>query len=167
MYGKHLSKWISSCQGLIVNAILGFVRDNGEEVTEYEINEFGLDEERMGEGSITKVYNFFDNGGCFFYEPSGVNDETLNDVNENNFYEKTYNSTTHTAYQCLYIVVGEDGSECLKYYRFTNGGLNFDSDQAEPDHGKVENLNLLDLHYIIRAIGLIEGRQELSQISNL
>lgn len=156
MDAKQLVKTRETYRVMLVDAILQFVRENGEDLTDYEINEFGLDEGRDGEENITKVYNFFDNGGCYFYEPSAFNDDTLEDINEENFYDKTYEGTTYSAYQCLYIVVDANGNESLKYYRFTNGGLNFDDDQSEPDHDYAAKLPLLDLNYIITAIGNIE-----------
>lgn len=136
----------------LANAILDFVRDNGEDVSDYEINEFGLDECRDGEGTITKVWNFFDNGGCYFFEPDSMNSNTLDGINEENYYDKLYEGVTHTAYLCLYILVDNDGYEHLKYYRFTNGGCTFDDDQAEPDHDYVNKLSLIDLCYIIEGI---------------
>ena len=136
----------------LANAILDFVRDNGEDVSDYEINEFGLDECRDGEGTITKVWNFYDNGGCWFIEPDAFNSNSLEDMDEENYYDKLYEGITHTAYLCLYIVVDNDGYEHLKYYRFTNGGCTFDDDQAEPDHDYVNKLALIDLCYIIEGI---------------
>lgn len=141
---------------MLVNAILEFVRENGEDLTDYEINEFGLDEGRDGEENITKVYNFFDNGGCYFFEPSGFNDDTCNEMDDKTWGDKLYEGATHTAYQCLYIVVDKNGHEDLKYYRFINGGLSFDDDQSEPDHDYAIKLPLLDLDYIIAAIANIE-----------
>lgn len=143
----------------LANAILDFVRENGDDVTDYEINEFGLDEGREGEGTITKVWNFFDNGGCWFNEDDGINSETLENINDKNWYDKLYEGITHTAYLCLYIVVDDNGNERLKYYRFTNGGYKFDEDQAEPDHGYVHKLPLLDLSYIIEAIRLFSKQE--------
>lgn len=139
----------------LANAILDFVRDNGEDVSDYEINEFGLDECRDGEGTITKVWNFYDNGGCWFNEDDGINSEKLESINDENWDEKLYEGMTHTAYLCLYIVVDDNGNERLKYYRFTNGGCKFDDDQAEPDHDYVSKLSLVDLSYITGAIRMI------------
>lgn len=152
MANKKLTDAVFSCRQSLIEALLDFVRENGDECTDYEINEFGLDEESCGEGKVTRVYNFFDRNGCYFYEPQKVNDSSLNDLNEDNFYDKLYEGSIFTAYQCLYIVEDESGNERLKYYRFTNGGVNFDSDQAEPDHDFATTLPLLDLYYLIEAI---------------
>lgn len=152
---QQLTGFQESCRRRLENAILQFVKEHGEDLTSYEINEFGLDEDREGEGTITKVWNFFDNGGCYFNEDDGLNSNTLEDIDDENWYDKLYEGMTHTAYQCLYIVVDDDGNERLKYYRFSNGGCNFDDDQAEPDHDYVSKLSLVDLSYIIAAIRLI------------
>jgi len=153
MDSKLLLRTRTNYRDMLVNAILEFVRENGEECTDYEINEFGLNEGREGEKNITKVLNFFDNGGCFFFEPAGFNDDTCEDLDEENFNDKLYEGVTYTAYQCLYIVVDKNGKESLKYYRFTNGGVKFDDDQAEPDHDFASKLSLTDLDNIISAIG--------------
>ncbi len=136
-------------------ALLDFVRENGVDCGDYEINNFGLDEGREGEENITKVWNFFDYGGCYFNEPNGINNDDLEDMDDENYYDKLYEGMTHTAYQCLYIVVDKDGTESLKYYRFTNGGCKFDDDRAEPDHDYVSELSLVDLSYITGAIRMI------------
>ena len=137
----------------LANAILDFVREYGEDgVSDYEINEFGLDEGLNGEGVITKIWNFFDNGGCYFFEPNSINSDDLDGINEENYYDKLYEGVTHTAYLCLYIVVDNDGEEHLKYYRFINGGCEFDGDQADPDHDYVNKLPLIDLWYLVEGI---------------
>ena len=142
----------SVCLDMLETALLEFVRENGKECGEYEINEFGLNEGEDGEGTITKVWNFFDNGGCFFCESDGINSNSLEKMNEQNYYDKLFEGITHTAYLCLYIVEDSNGNETLKYYRFYNGGCTFDGDQAEPDHDYVSKLSLVDLSYIIEAI---------------
>jgi len=153
MDSRLLLRTRTNYRDMLVNAILEFVRENGEECTDYEINEFGLNEGRDGEGNITKVLNFFDNSGCYFYEKAGFNDDTCDDLNEENFYDKLYEGVTYVAYQCLYIVVDENGKERLKYYRYTNGGVKFDEDQAEPDHDFADKLSMTDLDNLISAIG--------------
>jgi hypothetical protein len=156
---QELLQTETNCRLALVKTMLQFVNEHGDDVTDYEINEFGLDEGREGEGAITKVWNFFDNGGCWFNEDDGINSEKLESINDKNWYDKLYEGVTHTAYQCLYIVVDKDGVEHLKYYRFYNGGVVFDEDQAEPDHGYVSKLPLLDLSYIIEAIRLFSKQE--------
>lgn len=151
---SRLTRLQESSRCRLEYAILQFVKEHGDDLTDYDINEFGLGE-REDEGTITKVWNFFDNGGCYFNEDDGFNSNTLEDIDDENWYDKLYEGMTHTAYQCLYIVVDGNGYERLKYYRFTNGGCVFDGDQAEPDHDYVSKLSLVDLNYIIGAIRLI------------
>lgn len=154
----------SACFDMLEKALLEFVKENGEDCGEYEINEFGLDEGREGEGTVTKVWNFFDNSGCYFIN-AGINKELdiqeIRDNQENP--DETWktdnaidiaidNTFEYSAYQCLYIVVDKNRNERLKYYRFFNGGCAFDEDQAEPDHDYVSKLSLVDLYYIIAAI---------------
>ena len=80
--------------------------------------------------------------------------DDLEDMTDEDYSDKLYENVVYSAYQCLYIVVDENGVEQLKYYRFTNGGVKFDDDQSEPDHDYVSKLSLLDLNYIITGIKL-------------
>lgn len=141
---EQLFNSLNSLRHQMAQELLHFVQNNGNAATEEEKFNLGLDYE---DGEITKIYNIYENGGCFFFEPNMVNDTTLDDINEKNFLDKTYEGVVFTAYQCLYIVDG-----ALKYSRYTNGGLCFDHDQAEMDDGLVSELPLLDLDYLISAI---------------
>lgn len=152
-YNMNLQKLLQTeadCRIILEKTILQFVREYGDDATDREINEFGLDEER--EGDITKLWNFFDNGGCCFNVDDNINSEKLNDIDGKNWHDRLCEGMTHTAYQCLYIVVDKEGAEHLKYYRFYNGGVAFDEVNAEPDHDHVSKLPLVDLSYIIEAI---------------
>lgn len=161
---SELQHMQGTCRDMMENAILQFVKEHGDELTDYEINEFGLDEGREGEGTITKVWNFLDNEGCYFMK-AGINkDLDIQEIRDNQDNpDETWetdraidvaidNTFDYSAFQCLYIVVDDNGNERLKYYRFTNGGCKFDDDQAEPDHDYVSKLSLVDLSYIIAAI---------------
>ena len=154
----------SICFDMLENVLLEFVKENGEDCGDYEINEFGLDEGRDGEGTVTKVWNFFDNGGCYF-PLTKVNTEfdiqeiRNNQENPDETWETDKaidvaidNTFEYSAYQCLYIVVDENRNERLKYYRFTNGGCKFDDDHSEPDHDYVSTLSLVDLCFLVEAI---------------
>jgi len=133
---------------MLENALMEYVSEHGSVCTDNEVEAFGLEEE----GYVTKVLNFYDNGGCYFFEPDKPNMDGLDDMDEGNYYDKLYENVVYTAYQCLYIVVDENGIEHLKYYRFTNGGVTFDDDQSEPDHDEIKQLSLIDMHYLIHAI---------------
>lgn len=149
---SELQHMQGTCRDMMENALLQFVKEHGVDLTSYEINEFGLDEGREGEDNITKVWNFFDNGGCYFIEANGINNDQCIGISDKNWHESLNYAVTYNAYQCLYIVVDDNGNERLKYYRFSNGGCAFDDDQAEPDHDYVSKLSLVDLSYIIAAI---------------
>lgn len=152
---KYLEAVRDNAKMAIINAILQYVKEHGEDVTDYDINEFGLDGDMEDGCTVTKVFDFFNNGGCFYCN-SSVNDRKLEDIDDGNWYDKLYSGITHTAIQCLYIVVDENGNEYLKYYQFYNGGVDFDDDQAEPDHDDAMHLSLIDLDFILTAIGLLE-----------
>ena len=140
----------------LVLSLKEFVRSHGVDCTDYERNVFGLDIDEEDGSRVTKVLNFYDNEGCYFFEPDKVNDDGLKGMNDENYYDRLYENVVYTAYQCLFIVVDKDGNETLKYYRFTNGGVMFDDVQAEPDHGNCMRLTLHDLHYILETIEELE-----------
>lgn len=142
---------VCSAKDLLYLKLKEYVQQHGDDCTDYEVHQFGLDEE---EGKVTKVLNFFDNGGCCFFEPDQLNSDKLEDINEKNYNDKLYENVTFSAYLCLYIVEYEDGTDELKAYRFYNGGVSFDDDQSEPDHTSAYDLTLLDLHYICLAINV-------------
>lgn len=151
---KNLMQACESLRYEMVLKLMRFVRDNGEDCDSYERNEFGLDCDEYDGRRVTRVLNLYDNGGCYFFEPDKVNDDGLDGMNDENYDELLYEHTVHTAYQCLYIVEDANGDERLHYYRFTNGGIVWDDDQADPDHGDCLTLNLVDLHYILQAINV-------------
>lgn len=144
---KQLLKTRDNYCKMLENAILEFVRENGEEATDSTIFNFDLEDE----GEITKIWNFYDNGGCWFFEPTKLNSNEFDDMDDENYSDVLYDSVDFSAYLCLYIVV-EDGCEKLKYYRFVNGGVVFDEDQADPQHGYVNELSLSDLDWFVAAM---------------
>lgn len=150
---KNLMKACESLKYDIIQKLTRFVRDSGEECTDSHRNDFGLDCEEYDGRRVTKVLNFYDNNGCYFFEPDCVNCDGLEGMDDENWDEKLYEHTVHTSYYCLYIVTDGD-RESLHYYRDTNGGLTYDLDQADPDHGDCLTLNLVDLHYILQAINV-------------
>lgn len=144
---QSLSQTKETCRRLLAQAITDFVSDNGNDIEEYEKDAFGLGE-TSDEKCIRKIVNFYEKGGCSFFEPSGALPSILYGMDGENYYDKLYTGVTHTNYTCLYIVVDEKGMERLKYHRFVNGGINYDEDQAEEEHGYVVDLPLLDIYYL-------------------
>ena len=136
------------CVGDIETALFNFVRQYGEEVTQYDIDEFGLTEQEDGEGEITHVFNIFDNGGGYFTVQRSPNDDDVEKDGDNDYID----TFEHYAFQCLYIVRDEEGDETLKYYAFENGGLVWDDEMSEPDHDCVRTLRPDVLYQLIEAI---------------
>lgn len=144
MTTKQLPEAITSAKLQLVEVLTEYVREHGEEPTDYDINEFGLTEQDDDECEITHVLNLFDNGGCYFAIQNAVNDDDVkldNIEGATSAYHELYDAFTHYAFQCLYIVKDEDG-ETLKYYAFENGSIVWDDDDSEPDHDCVICLNL-------------------------
>ena len=117
MKKEELKDFKYLCQQMLVSKMLEYVREHGEDVTDYERNEFGLED---GEDyQVTKVLNFFDNGGCVFT------------LNQGSYF------VTH-AVLCLYIEEFQ-GKEYLMSYSLYNEGTEYDSDKSEPDHDSLLN----------------------------
>lgn len=148
-------------KSILVNKLKEFVRINGDEFTDYDYNEFGIDEGDEEGVTITKVYNFFDNGGCYFPTINNVlpdinldcetTDELRNELDEH---------FTYWAFQCLYLEVDEEHGEHLKYYTLYNDGLEFKDGLSEPDHEYVQNLPLNVICEIIDVISHIETKYD-------
>lgn len=154
---KRLINSQNAAKRNIVRQMLGYVQEKGEPLSQRHCEVFGLiDEEQHGYG-VTKVLSFYDQEGCSFSECNKINAAIpamkSGQINEDRIYEQM----THTSYQCLYVLRCPDGTEQLKYYRFINGGIAFDEDQAEAEYGLVSELSLLDIHYIIQGLKSVES----------
>lgn len=128
---------IEKAKEIITHAIMQYVLDKGEDFTDYDRNEFGIEEE--DEGKVLKMLDIFNNGGCYFpwTDQHAVDDD-------NGFY--------HYAFQCLYVVEDEYHQRYLKYYMFYSEGTEFDEDGSEPDHDYVDSLPLQILDKLISFI---------------
>ena len=120
MKKEELKEFQYLCQKMLVSKMLDYVREHGEDVTDYERNEFGLEDSE--ERKVTKVLNFFDNGGCVFT------------LNQGSYF------VTH-AVHCLYIEEFQ-GTEYLMSYSLYNEGTEYDSDESEPDHDSLLNASI-------------------------
>ena len=141
MKQKELEGFHYLCKEMLVSKMLDFVRENGEDVTDYDRNEFGLEDE---DGcKITKVLNLVDDGGCYFALPNSTNidvDYECEDVLDLELnIEGRY---TFYAVQCLYIEENAFGEEHLMSYSLYNGGLRFLDDLSDPDHASMLNDSL-------------------------
>ncbi len=131
---------IKKAKQTLIEVIKQYVLENGDAMSEYDENEFGLDENYY-QYKVLAVLNIFDNGGCYYPIINRICEDELQDDN----------SWTHNAFQCLYVVE-EDGEQRLMYYNLENSGILFDSEESEPDHNYAECLSLQDLHYLISFI---------------
>ena len=150
---KDLISASSNAEQIIINALTEYVREHGDEMSDYYYNEFGLYEEDEDEVKIVKVLDT-SMTGCFFAKQFEVNDDSLKDIDRNGYgyeiFDKLHNSFGYATYWAFYIV-NENGNERLKYYQFFNDGVCYEED-SEPDHDYVDTLSLAELHYIIEAI---------------
>lgn len=141
------------CHGQLLNALSQYVRENGEEMSKYFYDEFGMDEEDEEGVKIVRVLDL-SRIGCFFSRQSRINDEGLRDIYRNSagsvIFDKIEISFVFSAFWALYIVE-ENGEQRLKYYRFYNDGVCYQED-CEPDHDYATHLSVPDLYHIYWAI---------------
>lgn len=139
---------------MLVNALMEYVKEHGDEMDKYYYNEHGINEEDEGGVKVVKVLDVSD-PGCSFACQNKVNDDSFDDFDYYEGYE-TENKLTdgfhHYSVWSLYIVRDSFGNESLKYYMFHSDGVAFDEENSEPDHDYVETLTLADLRYIIEAV---------------
>lgn len=130
----------------IVEALKRYIKERGDIPTKDQLIKFGIDDE-----DVLKIIDFTEDekNWCYFIKPDGMNSRTLEDINTENYSDKLYEGFTLTAYQCLYLTTGV---ETLKFYRLYNLGCEFDEYNAYPEYGEADELELLDLDYIFRAI---------------
>ena len=138
-------------KSILVEKLKEYVKENGKDVTDYDRNVFGFDDDDS-DCTITKVLSFYDNDGCYFPTTNGF-------LSEFNPFDKTTDQLvnelsekfSYWAFQCLYIKI-EDGEEMLKYYTFYNDGTWFSENLAEPEHEYVDTLPLEVICNIIKVI---------------
>lgn len=142
-----------SCQKQLLGALAEYVREHGEEMSDYFYDEFGMNEEDEEGVKIVRVLDL-SRIGCFFARQITVNDERLRDIYRNSGDSEIFNkievSFVFSAFWALYIV-NEGGEERLKYYAFHNNGVCYQED-CEPDHDYAIHLSISELHHIYWAI---------------
>ena len=131
----------------IVNALMQYVMNVGEDFSDYHRNEFGIEEEEDEEDvKVLKVLNIFDNGGCYF---PWTNSCQVDKKGMEDFYWHTF------AFHCLYVVE-QDGIRDLKYYMLWNGGKEYHEEISEPDHDYVSTLPLQVMDRLIEYVNQYE-----------
>lgn len=126
---KALTESFTEAFGIIYDALLNYVKEYGLPFSEnprYYINEFGLEEENVG--NVLEI-------SCSYV--------CSLDAKEKDF---EYNSIL------LLYVVEENGQDTLKYYGFYNGGCSLDEDGCEPIHDSVFKMKLDELCHLYSSI---------------
>lgn len=154
---KELTDLRDNLKYILVDKLKEYVKEHGEDIGKYERDEFGLDEDDQDGVTLTKVLNFFDNGGCYFPTARNVLTEfkPWNQQSVEDAAEELSDKFMYWAFQCLYIEVDENLTvkENLKYYTFYNDGTYFSDNLSEPEHDYVNNL---PLEVICKMIDVIE-----------
>ena len=146
---SEIEKMEQDLKVILIHKLKEYVKENGEDITQYERNVFGLDEEK--EVGLTKVLDLWKDG-CWFTTGSKILSEININTSISELKEQLEVSFTHWAFQCLYVVIDENHVEQLKYYTFYNNGVDFSEGLAEPDHDYVYTLPLEVIENIIRVI---------------
>ncbi len=150
----NLPTAMENAKKMLIESMTEFVRKNGEEMSDYYYNEFGMDEEDEEGVKIVKVYDTSDQGCCFARQFK-TDDDTLENIGRDDegfeIFDKLENSFHYATYWALYIVREADGTENLKYYCFYNDGVCYQED-SEPDHNYVFWLTLEDIVLIMNSL---------------
>lgn len=153
------------CHEEMVDMVFDYVKDNGTDCTEYEMEEFGISSTLSDGEHVTKILNFYDSKeGCSYITAALNKSVDFDGIRYENRDSEPYeinhlieiaseNTFDFTSIHCLYIVADGTGAERLSYYCFTNPGCSFDDNNSEPHHGEAIELTINELAYIIVAIG--------------
>ena len=159
-YEKKFYLAIDNCRDILTNALMEFVKECGEEISQIERQDFDLEDDEYTR--ITKIYNFTEKDGCYY----NVSRSRFQDIDPYNYEtieglaDKMDDEFCHNTVSCLYIEEDRNtGEETLKYYMFYNSGTYFSEGLSEPEHGDVYDLGLEDLSIIFGTIIYTENKK--------
>jgi hypothetical protein len=149
---------ISQAKRILIDYLTDYVRKNGDNMTDYYYNEFGIDEEDEDEVEVIKVLDTSEIGVCFARQFCANKDVENIDRDDFGFeiFDKLEEIFHYATYWAFYIVKKGD-NEYLKYYCFYNDGVCY-QDDSEPDHGFVEQLTLEDIANILEVLSQSEKK---------
>lgn len=151
MDAKQLLESVEILKQIAVLNLTQFVLHNCPMITERQRADFDIED---FEGhKATQIYDFYNLYGCSTVMQ--IADDYKDEKKRNDdWYNILYENFEHTTYSCIYIEIDSEFEPQLMWYGFVNGGIDFDADQAEPEHGYVRDLPLYDIEVIIRQIEL-------------
>lgn len=131
----------------LLEALEQFVRDNGDDMSDYYRDEHGIDEDYYGY-DVVKILDTAQ-FGCAFPCALKINDDNLDTAQS---FTDLFDSFEFHAFWSFYIAKDrETGKETLMYYEFCCPGISY-MDCAEPYHEAAYDLSLEVLENIISAI---------------
>lgn len=139
---KEMFTSINDARLLIAKCILQYVRDNGIDLSETDL-EIKTDKEE----TITKVLPL---DGSFSVQ-SKIDEEALVRVNQYNYNKRLWQAFDHTQIEALYIVEVK-GHEYLKCQSRCNPGIQLEDDAGELYNEYVIGMNLSEMDFIMRAL---------------
>lgn len=147
MKSEQLEQVREACKEQLLDTLMTLVRENGVDYNDYYRNEHGIEED---EGyTVVKVFDIacF---GCYIGLPLKWCVEIEDDADPTP--KQLSDEYGYHAYWSLYIERDSTGYETLMFYQFYNSGVNWQGDDAEPDHSPASELSLAELDYLTQAI---------------
>lgn len=149
---------ISQAKLMLIDYLTDYVRKNGDEMSDYFYNEFGINDEEEEGVKVIKVLETSEIGVSFARQFNANKCAENIDRDDLGFevFDKLENTFHYATYWAFYIVKNGD-DEYLKYYCFYNDGVCYQED-SEPDHGFVVNLTLEDIANILEVLSQSEKK---------
>lgn len=148
MTTEKLEQTRGKCTEKLYDALLEFVRENGQDYNDYFLNEHGIEASEEG-NTIRKCFDI-SGFGCHMALPLNANSKIKSDVIPT--LEQLSEAFLYTAYRSLYIERYATGGEDLLLYGFYNDGVNWQSDDAEPFYMYAHDLSLAEMSYLYDSI---------------
>jgi len=147
MATEKLEQTRDKCTEIMYDALLDFVRENGQDYNDYFLNEHGIEaSEGYTIGKCLDISGF----GCHMALPLDANSKIKSDVIPTS--EQLSEAFLYTAYCSLYIKRSATGREALHLYGFCNKGVNWQSDDAEPIYVYASDLSCAEMYYLYDSI---------------
>jgi len=145
MKSEQLKQVREACKQQLLDALMKLVRENGDDYDDYYRDEHGIYED---DGyTIVKVFDIA-SFGCHI----GLPLKWCVEIEDETDPTQLADEYGYHAYWSLYIERDSTGFETLMLYQFYNDGVNWNGDDAEPDHYPADELSLAELDYLTQAI---------------
>ena len=147
MKSEQLHQVREACKEQLLDTLMTLVRENGENYNDFFRNQHGIEaDEGYTIGKVFDISSF----GCHMALPLKFRDDIEGDSEPTP--EVLADEFGYQAYWSLYIECDETGYETLMLYQFSNPGVCWQSELAEPDHCPASDMSLAELDFLTEAI---------------